>query len=340
MPVVTDPYGTINDMSALESFIAEQQSDWARLEDLTRKAGGGRLRSLNASDLEDMTRLYRLAASDLARARRDFPSDRVVAYLNRLVSTSYAGVYGTAGFSWKDIGHWYISGFPRLFRETLGYYLLAVLFFIGTAVVSYFATLFYLPAASTLLDSNTYQSVLSYAQEGKLWTEIPGAERSFASATIMTNNIQVAIMAFGAGMTVGIGTVYVLVTNGIHLGAIFGIVSRYGLGGDLLAFVSGHGVIELSVICLAGGAGFMLADAILRPGLLARGEALRMAAQRAVRLLLGGASLLVIAGTIEGFLSPSELPSWVKFGTGVVTAISLYGYWFLGGRKAKESPVV
>ena len=320
-------------MSALERFVGERQSDWARLEDLTRRAGSGQLRSLNASDLEDMTRLYRLAASDLARARRDFPGDRVVSYLNRLVSNSYANVYGTAGFSWRDIGRWYVSGFPRLFRETAGYYLLAVLFFIGTGILCYFATLFYLPAASVLLDSNTYQSVLSYAERGELWTEIPGAERSFASATIMTNNIQVSILAFAAGMTLGLGTAYVLIFNGIHLGAIFGIVTRYGLGDDLLAFVSGHGVIELSVICLAGGAGFMLADAILRPGLLARGEALRLAAQRAVRLLLGGASLLVIAGIIEGFLSPSELPNWVKFGTGIATAILLYGYWLFAGRK-------
>jgi uncharacterized membrane protein SpoIIM required for sporulation len=105
----------------------------------------------------------------------------------------------------------------------------------------------------------------------------------------------------------------------------------------LLEFVSGHGVIELSVICLAGGAGLMLADAILRPGMLTRNEALRIAAQRAVQLLLGGASLLIIAGTIEGFLSPSALPSWVKFSTGLLTAVLLYGYWLFVGRKA-ESP--
>ena len=69
-----------------------------------------------ADDLEEMTRLYRLAASDLARARRDFPGDRVVSYLNRLVSSSYGMVYSTAGISWKDVGRWYLGGFPRLFN--------------------------------------------------------------------------------------------------------------------------------------------------------------------------------------------------------------------------------
>jgi uncharacterized membrane protein SpoIIM required for sporulation len=299
------------------------------------RAESGQLTSLSADDLEEMTRLYRLAASDLARARRDFPGDRVVSYLNKLVSTSYASVYSTSGFSWRDIARWYTSGFPRLFRDTAGYYLLAVLLFFGPALLSFLATMTYQPAASILLDSNTYQAVTSYAERGELWTEIPGVERSLAAATIMTNNIQVAIMAFAGGMLMGLLTVYVLVLNGIHLGAIFGIVTGYGLGFDLLAFVSSHGVIELSVICLSGGAGFMLADAIIRPGMLTRGEALRLASQRAVRLLLGGASLLVIAGLIEGFLSPSSVPDWVKFGMGVLTGVLLYSYWLLAGRARK-----
>ena len=319
-------------MSALEQFVSERQGEWGKLEQLTGRAGSGQLRALNASDLEDMTRLYRLAASDLARARRDFPGDRVVSYLNRLVSQSYANVYSSAGFSWRDIGRWYAVGFPRLFRETVGYYLLAAFLLFGTGMLSFLATLLYPETANTILDSNTYQSVLGYAQRGQLWTNIPGAESSYYSAAIMTNNIQVAIYAFAFGMTLGLGTVWVLVSNGLQLGAIFGIVTRYGLGDDLLAFVSAHGVIELSVICLAGGAGFMLADAILRPGLLTRGEALRLAAHRAVRLLLGGASLLVVAGTLEGFLSLSGAPEWLKYGVGLLTGVLLYSYWLLAGR--------
>ncbi len=320
-------------MSALERFVGERQADWARLEALASRVQLGQLRSLNADDLEEMTRLYRLAASDLARARRDFPGDRLVSYLNRLVSTSYASVYSSAGFSWRDIARWFVGGFPRLFRQTAGYYLLAAFTFFGTGILSFFATLIYPPTASTLLDSNTYQSIVSYAEQGKLWTTIPGVERSLAATTIMTNNIQVAMLAFAGGMLLGLGTLYVLLTNGIQLGAIFGIVTRYGLGFNLLSFVSGHGVIELSVICLSGGAGFMMADAILRPGMLTRGEALRLAASRAVLLLLSGAALLVVAGTIEGFLSPSDAPDWVKFGTGILTGVLLYGYWIFVGRK-------
>ena len=323
-------------MTALESFVRERQDDWSRLEGLLGRVRGGNVRALSADDLEEMTRLYRLAASDLARARRDFPGDRVIAYLNRLVSSAYASVYSTAGFSWREVGRWFAEGFPRLFRETAGYYVLAALLFFGTGLLSFVAVTSYPPSAQVLLDSETYQSITSYTERGELWTEIAAEERSLASATIMTNNIQVTILAFAGGMLLGLGTVYILVFNGVHLGAIFGVVANGGLGMGLLEFVSGHGPIELSVICLAAGAGLMLGDAILRPGMLARGEALRLSAARAVRLLLGGAVLLVVAGTIEGFISPSDLPRWVKFGVGIGTGVLLYSYWLLAGRGVKR----
>lgn len=325
-------YVTILSMKALERFVSERQANWGRLESLAGRAQTGRVHDLTADELDEMTRLYRVAASDLAAARRDFPGDRVVAYLNRLVASSYSTVYGAAGWNWREIVRWYAGGFPRLFRATVGYYLLAALLFFGTGLLAFVATVTYPPAARVLLPPNEYQAVSSYAERGELWTEIPTVERSAAAATIMTNNIQVAILAFGGGMLLGLGTALVLIYNGLQLGAIFGIVTINGLGFRLLAFVSGHGVIELSVICLAGGAGLMLADAILRPGMLTRGEALRLAAGRSVRLLLGGASLLVIAGMIEGFVSPSGLPDVVKFGTGVVTGVLLYGYWLGVGR--------
>src|SRR5438477_12192268 len=124
-------------MAALERFVAERQGDWTRLEALLARVQGGNLRALSADDLEEMTRLYQLAASDLARARRDFPGDRVVSYLNRLVSASYSAVYSTAGISWKDVARWYAVGFPRLFRATAGYYLLAVLLLFGPGILPY-----------------------------------------------------------------------------------------------------------------------------------------------------------------------------------------------------------
>lgn len=325
-------------MTALERFVSERQGDWTRLEALLPRAQRGNLRAMSADDLEEMARLYQLAASDLARARRDFPGDRVISYLNRLVATAYSAVYSAAGISWKDAVRWYTMGFPRLFRATARYYLVAVLLFFGTGVLSFTAVVTDPSTARVILPTDTYQSVTASAQSGKLWTEDISASRSpFDASLIMTNNIRVAIFAFAGGMLLGLGTIYVLVFNGLYTGAIFGIVSNYGLGLRLLSFASGHGAIELSVICLAGGAGLMLADAILRPGMLTRAEALRLAALRAMQLLLGGASLLVVAGIIEGFLSPSAAPNWIKYTTSIVTGVLLYSYWIFAGRNTKTA---
>src|SRR5688572_879111 len=235
-------------MIALERFVSERQSDWTRLEGLLRRASGGNARALSAAELEEMTRLYRLAASDLARARRDYPGDRLVAYLNRLVSHAYASVYSSTGFSWREVGRWFAVDFPRLFRETAGYYLVAALLFFGPGILSFVAVTSYPPAAQILLDSETYQFVTAHAEQGILWTEIAAPERSLAFATIMTSNIQVAILAFAGAMLLDLLTIYLLISNGLHHGAIFGLVTNYNLGDDLLEFVSGHGPLEISVI--------------------------------------------------------------------------------------------
>src|SRR5579859_5094838 len=141
---------------------------------------------------------------------------------------------------------------------------------------------------------------------------------------IFTNNIQVAFLAFAGGVLFGLGTTYVLVTNGLSLGAVLGAAQFYGVAPLLWAFMSPHGYLELSCIVIAGAAGLMLGDALLRPGLLLRREALARNARRAVELVLGAAPVLVIAGLIEGFVSPSDMPIGVKLVFGPICGAALY----------------
>jgi uncharacterized membrane protein SpoIIM required for sporulation len=171
-------------------------------------------------------------------------------------------------------------------------------------------------------------------EDQELWTDIPVAERPFSSSFIMTNNIRVAFLAFAGGVTAGLLTIYILIYNGLMLGGITGLTAHYGVGFDLWTFVIGHGVIELSVIVIAGASGLMMGWAIIHPGLLRRRDALALAARKGVRLIIGSVPLLVIAGLIEGFISPNELIPWpVKWSVGLVSGIVLYSYLFLAGRK-------
>jgi len=168
----------------------------------------------------------------------------------------------------------------------------------------------------------------------ELWTNIAIQERPYASAFIMRNNIQVAILAFGGGILAGILTLGLMIFNGLLLGGVTGLTIRHNVGFELWTFVIGHGVIELSVIFIAGGSGLMLGWALLQPGLLRRRDALTVAARKSVRLIVGCIPLLVIAGVIEGFISPAESIPWaVKWGTGLISGVILYSYLLLTGRK-------
>ena len=159
---------------------------------------------------------------------------------------------------------------------------------------------------------------------GRLWTEIPGLLRPLAASAIATNNIQVSLLAFAGGILFGTLTVYVLIFNGLLLGAIFGYTHVYGLDDQLAAFVSPHGYLELTVIFIAGGAGLRVAWALIHPGLLGRRDALVQAGREAVLLVIGTIPILLLAGLIEGFVSPSSLPDPLKLLFGLITGIALH----------------
>jgi uncharacterized membrane protein SpoIIM required for sporulation len=316
------------------SFFESRKSDWDELNSLITRSRKGENR-LSPEDIRQLSRLYRAASSDLALAQREFPNHQITAYLNQMVARAHSVIYRGEPFAWNRIGRFVTSGFPRVFRQTLPFTAIAALFFIIPALLAGAGIFWRLDMAQWLLPAEM-QSMMDMAENQELWTDIPWEERPFASAFIMRNNIQVAFLAFGSGVTAGLVTIWVMVFNGLILGGITGLTAYYGIGFDLWTFVIGHGVIELSVIFMAGGAGLMLGWAIINPGLLRRRDALALAARKAIRLVIGCIPLLVIAGTIEGFISPSEVFPWqFKWTVGIVSGIILYGYLFLAGREKK-----
>ena len=143
-------------------------------------------------------------------------------------------------------------------------------------------------------------------------------------------------MAFAYGAFFGIGTLYVLVMNGLMIGGVLGVCYRVNpeFGSSLATFMVGHGVIELSCIFIAGGAGLLIGYSLINPGDLTRAQALKKNGLEAARLAIGCACLLVVAGIIEGFLSPSELPTFIKIGTGVLSGAAMYSYLLLAGNQS------
>jgi uncharacterized membrane protein SpoIIM required for sporulation len=315
-----------------DEFYQSRKSDWEALSHLLDQSQKD-MHGLSESQVQDLARLYRAVTSDLALAKRDFPRNEITAYLNQLVARAHAVVYRSEPLALKRLWTFAATSFPRLFRETWIFTFIAAMLFIIPAITSGIAT-YVRPESATLLLPPGAHRLIGIVEDKELWIDIPVEERPYASAFIMQNNIQVSFLAFASGLTAGLLTLWVLFLNGLMIGTLTGLTAYHGIGFELWTFVIGHGVVELSVIFMAGGSGLMLGWAILKPGLLRRKDSLAQAARKAVYLLLGAVPWLVIAGIIEGFVSPNEnIAIPVKWIVGIVSGILLYSYLLLAGRR-------
>jgi uncharacterized membrane protein SpoIIM required for sporulation len=171
----------------------------------------------------------------------------------------------------------------------------------------------------------------------KMWTESILSAKPQESSQIMTNNISVCFITFAGGMTAGLFTLFELLNNGFMLGAIAVVCKQHHMALSLWSFVAAHGALEIPSIMLAGAAGLRLGAGILFPGQLRRREALALAGTEAVQLVAGTIPLLIIAGTLEAFLSPTHAPVAVKFAVGAVLFSGLVFWLSEGGRKTVGS---
>ena len=311
----------------IEAFVARRRARWERLSALLDRAASPR-RSLTVDELDELARLYRQATGDLAIARRDFPEDRSTYFVNQLVTRAHGVLYREAPAPLSQLTRFFAQDLPREYRASWQYLVLAALllfapwFALSTAIIVR-------PEVAALV---LPPSLLADIKAGETWFDIDPVKRSQVSALIMTNNIQVSLLVLAGGIAGGLGTVYFLITNGLHLGAVMGALMAYNLGDRLVGFVAAHGFLELSEIVIAGACGLMIGRAIVWAGLEPRRQALIAASARSVRLLVGTLPFMVVAGILEGFVSPMGFAWPFKVAIGLTTAVVFYGYLTLTGR--------
>ncbi len=289
--------------------------------------------ALRHTELQELGLLYRQTASDLATVREDATSKQLSAYLNQLLGRCHNLIYMGQKPKVSGIVRFYRDTYPQVFRETWPMTLLAVSVFVVAALVAWVVTVHDPAFAYRLMGPQMMEKI----EQKQMWTDSIVTIKPLASSGIMTNNLSVAFATFAFGITAGVGTLYMMLVNGLLLGVVGAATWKAGMAIQLWSFVAPHGVLELPAIFIAGGAGLEIARGMLFPGLLPRKKSLAEAGGRAARLLLGTIPMLVIAGVIEGFYSPSNSPLAMKFLLAGVLFVALLAYLFLVNRRAESA---
>jgi uncharacterized membrane protein SpoIIM required for sporulation len=301
----------------LSSFVRDRQPAWTELDQLARQSKG-RPERLGPDGVRQLGTLYRGAVADLALARRAFPNDPTSRSLEGLVARARAVVYAAEprrGSARSYLGTEYWQAVRDRWHAVLFAWGLLI---ISTALVAAWAM--HDPAAAHGLVPG------SFGGGGPPHKAIGlGAEQSAAlSVTIFLNNIKVTFLAFAAGIVLGVGPAFLLLYNGAALGAVAGIAAQGGHTADVIELVAPHGVLELSCIAVCAAAGMRMGWMLVEPGTRSRREALAAEAPRAVLLVLATAPWLVLAGLIEGFVTPHHLTLAAALATGFALAAP---YW-------------
>ncbi|MGF2618017.1 stage II sporulation protein M [Rossellomorea vietnamensis] len=316
-----------------KQFIQHHRQDWKELEELAATMHK-RKSKIKGADINRFSRLYQKAAQNLSYSQTYYPQEEVTPYLNELVSKSHNLLYRDQVSSLKQVRHFFGVTFIDLFLQQWKMIAVAMILFTIGGLGSFFAVADDPLHIYSVLPENMAQSF----DPDRLGENEGEVDSPMMSATIMTNNIQVAFLAFAGGITFGLLTVYVLIYNGIIVGAIAALFWHYGKSYEFWAYIVPHGMIELTAIFIAGGAGLLMGYKLFVPGPYSRGYVLKQQAKQSVLLLLGTIPLFVIAGIIEGFITPSTLSLEAKYLIAGLTVIGLILYVLIGAMLLKKKP--
>jgi len=310
-------------------WLEKRKPHWSKLETLLNQSANGGLKSLSRSDLQELSLLYRQTAADLAAIREDRGSVHFARYVNQLLVRAHNTIYSGHRVSPKAVVNFFAQTYPTAFRRHLRHCALATLVFAIAGLIGAVLTYQNPDFKVKLLGPQMVETI----DKHEMWTHSIVGIKPLASSAIMTNNMSVGFTTFALGITAGLGTIYMMALNGLMIGVIGVACHLSGMSLQLWSFVAPHGVLELPAIFIAGGAGLRIAQGLLFPGILPRRDSLARAGTDAVQLLLGTVPILIIAGLLEAFVSPTGLAVSLKFFLAGALFVLLNLYLFGVGRE-------
>lgn len=316
----------------IDGFVRTHRSDWEALRALLARAGRDG-RRLSAEDLELLTTLYQRVGTHLSVARTRYNDPALTAELSSLVGRANAVLHGRRVASWRQARAFVAETVPAALWHTRWAIVVATLLFVVPAV-AFGSWLYSDPEALAATASDADREAYVEREFAEYYTAMPSAQ---FGAVVTTNNIQVAFTAFGGGALLALPSAYVLGLNGAAVGHAWSLMATAGEQTQFWTLILPHGLLELTAVFVAGGAGLQLGWAIISPGDRPRAVALRDAGRRTVSILIGLVAAFVVAGLIEGFVTGAPWPAALRVGIGVVAWGAFVGYAVLLGPRAARA---
>jgi uncharacterized membrane protein SpoIIM required for sporulation len=286
-----------------QRFRQEREAEWRKLEDILARAEASSAAKLSDEEIIALPVLYRSALSSLSVARAISLDQSLIAYLESLCTRAYFFVYGTRTTLIKRIIAFFARDWPRAARELWIETAIAVALTVLGVAVAYVLTMrdstwFYSFVSPTLADGRG-PAASTEELRSTLFAEAQSGLSIFATY-LFTHNAQVALLAFALGFAFCLPAGFLVVTNGLMLGAFIALFASRGLSVEFIGWLMIHGTTELFAIALAGAAGFRLGWTLAFPGNRSRVDAMSAAGRKAAILMTGVVVMLGVAGALEG----------------------------------------
>jgi uncharacterized membrane protein SpoIIM required for sporulation len=316
----------------IDTFIAKYRPDWERLERATRSEAA--LARLPGPELDGIVALYLRVSGHLAEAQGRYGDPQLVGYLTSVVSRAHGAIYGGRSRSVPELASALTVRYRKAVRRTAPFVWVSAALFLGVLFLALAWVATSPEARAGILPPGAEEAVRNVAGERADFGIGPAA----LSTAIFLNNIQVAFLGFALGLALGVGTVWVLLLNAVNIGVIAGAYHAFGQAGTFWALVLPHGLLELTAIFIACGAGLRMGWSVIAPGDRPRRRAVAEEAREAVLVVAGVIPAFVLAGLIEGFLTFSAVPTPIQLLTGVVVWVAYVSFLLWPARRPIARP--
>ena len=305
-------------------WIEKRRPLWDRLAALLSQADQAGLKQLSRAELQELALLYRQVAADLSVLRQDTTARTYATFVNQLLARAHHIIYSRRKTNLLTLFRFLRDEYPVIFRRNIQYVAASLVISLACGLLGVVLT----SARPEFMRHFVGPAMIATMERHEMWTKSIVSAAPGATSFIMTNNLTVSFETFAGGISFGLLTLFSLYNNGMLLGVIGAACHHYGMSVALWSFVAAHGSLELPSIIIAGAAGLRLAQGMLFPGGYRWKDSIARSGIEATRLVSGIIPLLVIAGCLEGFFSPSHAPVWLKFAVGGVLFAALNVWLF------------